>query len=181
MKRLTYLLVSGLLMIGLVIGACGCGSSGDDSESAASLSDAASTEAEANTTSLDHFMGGWATSDDRNGSNIVAFGEESGMIRVEFAGIPGGGYYIMFNPDDITFDGDTMTCVNGVATTDGPDATDVTLTAIPYDGVPGDYQFQLASETLGLENDIQNTYHYTKVTDTADELDDWIDQNYSFD
>ena len=62
MKRLTYLLVSGLLMIGLVIGACGCGSSGDDSESAASLSDAASTEAEANTTSLDHFMGGWATS-----------------------------------------------------------------------------------------------------------------------
>ena len=144
----------------------GCsGSEGNEPESDAAEPD------------LEMFMGGWGSLDSPYDDCVVAeFTDDDGKLKVNFAAIPGGGYYVVFDKEDISFDGDKMTCVNGLIVTEGKDFSEGILVASPAETTEGGYTFIVSSE----EGEFPETpdYVYTKVGNTREELQAWIDEHH---
>ena len=122
------------------------------------------------------FMGGWGSLDSPYDDCVIAeFTDEDGKLKVNFAAIPGGGYYVVFDKEDISFDGDKMTCVNGFVVTEGKDFTGGVLVASPAETAEG-YTFIVSGE--GGEFPETPDYVYTKVGNTKEELQAWIDEHH---
>ena len=173
MKHLTYSFAAILLLIGLMTFVCGCGSS-DTDEGQADGYDATL----AGIPELEQYMGGWGTTEGDSDCNIVLLTEENGMLKVEFAAISGGGHYVLFDANDISIEGDTVICVNGYCAHDAGTSEDGVLVISPYTFDTEQYQFRLISGELGLGNGEEYAYHYYKVGEDEEELNEWIDEHH---
>ena len=132
---------------------------------------------------LEKLMGGWGsldcrTSDDSDSVAIAEVTDENGKLKVDFAEITGGGSCVVFDEDDISFDGDVMTCVNGLVVMEGVNYLDGKLVVSPSPERDGGYTFVVSNESSDLIKDRSNSYIYTKVGNTHSELEDWIDANH---
>lgn len=126
---------------------------------------------------LEKFMGGWGSLDSPySDCNVAEFMDENGKLKVNFAAITGGGYYVIFEAGDISFDGDKMTCVNGLVVTEAAEFTDGIMVAAPSETTEGGYTFVVSNE--GGEIHETPDYVYTKVGNTRDELQEWINEHH---
>lgn len=185
MKRL-ILKPAVCIMFGLVLAAfcCGCGSetgSAPENADTAAEDTAASSGAslEASVDGLDRFMGGWGSLDSPySDCDIVFFGEEDGKLKVEFAAISGGGYYVVFEPEDISVEGETITCANGSAVFEGANQDGIILNGKPSAAAAGDYTFRITDAEGNPADYDGEDYNYTKVGDSKEELDNWINEHH---
>lgn len=129
---------------------------------------------------LERFMGGWGSLDCRPTDDCATaeFTDKNGKLKVNFAVISGGGWYLVFDEDDISFDGDTMTCVNGLLVSDGPDMLNCKMVAEPSGSAEGGYKFVIDDEMGLFKNGGNNDYVYTKVGTEPDELSDWVNEHH---
>lgn len=131
---------------------------------------------------LDKFMGGWGSLDCRENNSgdcsVAEFMDDNGKLKVNFATITGGGYYTVFEASDITIDGDTMTCVNGLFVAQGITLEDAILTASPSASTEGGYTFVVSNEGGELKRSDADEYVYTKVGNTSEELTDWVNEHH---
>ncbi len=126
---------------------------------------------------LEKFMGGWGSLDSPySDCNVAEFTDEDGKLKVNFAAISGGGYYVIFEAGDISFDGGKMVCVNGLVVTEAKDFTGGILEATPSETTENGYTFVLSTE--GGELSESPDYVYTKVGNTREELQAWIDEHH---
>jgi len=189
-----WLILTVSLMIAAAMALAGCSSGSTSGESAGTRQADASAEQDetaAETTSADQdaynilsevpelepFIGGWGYQSSPTECSIASFFEENGQLKVDFASVPGGGHYAVFNPGDISFEGDVMTCENGYMVTVGGTASDARLVATPVETEPGAYFFVLSSEEANMYSDPSWDYHYLIVAQTREELDSWIDEH----
>lgn len=160
-----------ILILGVAAFACGCGSdsSGQEPE--------AGSEIEAAVPGLSQFIGGWGFIGDGD-LKIVGVFDEQGKLRVDFAEVPGGGYYVTFDAADISVEGDTLRCSNGSVVTDGgPSGDDAKLVAKPVAEGNEAYVFELNYYDTFVEQYQEESVSCAKVGDTQAELDAWISEH----
>ena len=175
MKRKWLILtISLMFVIAMALAGCGSADSADSDGTAAADADIILSAVP----ELEPFIGGWGYQSAPTECSTAYFFEENGQLEVVCAQHHGGGYEVMFDPGDISFDGDIMTCKNGYLLSEGGTATDAELVATPVKTEPGAYFFVLTSQELEwFKGDQSWCYHYLKVAENEEELYEWIDEN----
>ncbi|MBR3201787.1 MAG: hypothetical protein IKG17_10725 [Mogibacterium sp.] len=174
---LAVLLCFLIALFALMPGCSGNGANESESGSAEPLSSDAGAGIADAVPGLEKFMGGWGSLDSpHDDCNVAEFMDENGKLKVNFAAISGGGYYVIFEAGDISFDGDKMTCVNGLVATEAKEFTDGIMVAAPSETTEGGYTFVVSNE--GGEIHETPDYVYIKVGNTREELQEWINEHH---
>lgn len=179
-RKRTAALFCLLIMLAAVTAGCGGqGSAEPEGETSTQLTDTGIAEA---VPGLDKFMGGWGSLDCRETGggdcSVAEFTDDGGKLKVSAGTYSGGGYYAVFEAEDITIDGDTMTCVNGLFVADGLNVDDAILVASPSDAEEGGYTFVFSNEGGELKESLADKYVFTKVGNTNEELMDWVNEHH---
>ena len=160
-----------ILILGFAAFACGCGdeSGGQEPE--------AGSEIEAAVPGLSDFIGGWGFIGEGD-LQVVSLFDEQGKLRVDFAEVPGGGYYVTFDAADISVEGDTLRCANGKVVTDGgPTGEEAKLLVKPVAEGSEAYVFELNYYDTFIEQYHEESVACAKVGDSQAELDAWISEH----
>ena len=118
---------------------------------------------------LDFFLGGWGYIESENSCNTIYLSEEDGYLAAEICGHPGGGYDLVFEFDNVSIDGDVMTCTDGEAITDAGPMEGCTLVARPSSS-SDEYEFEVTFS----DEFSDPVYSYSKVANTRNGLDKWV-------